>query len=311
MNTAARYTSLFDEEKSILRTLLYFDIFHYPLTQKEIANFSPMPMSRDLQEFLNILVSRKYIFEQNGFYSLREDSSVISRRIAGNGLAEKKLITAKRFSVAISCVPFVRSVMLSGSISKGYMDKDSDIDYFIITAKGRLWIVRMMMALIRRIFLFNSKKYFCTNYFIDVDHLEIMEKNIFTAIETSTLKPMFGKKYVHEFQLANHWCGRFLPNHMAGNTLGPERDNQIKKFGEQILSARIFDAVEEWFRLAFIKHWNKNYANSLNSSDFSVAFQSTKNVSRSHPEFYQKKVLSQYHQKVADFEINHGLSLHL
>jgi hypothetical protein len=311
MNTATQNRSLVDQEKSILLALLYFDIFHYPLTEIEISKFLPSVLNGDLHESLSTLAQKNCIFELNGFYSLRQDPVLVSRRCAGNSLAEEKMRKAQKFSALIAHFPFVRSVMLSGSISKGYMDASSDIDYFIITAKGRLWFVRTALALFRRVFLFNSRKYFCTNYFIDSDHLEIDEKNIFTAIETSTLKPMFGKKYVYQFQAANTWYQQFLPNHQPENGLGEERRSFIKVIGEQVLSSKLFDPLEHWLRARFVNHWEKTYQHALNGKDFSIAFESTEHVSRSHPGFYQKRVLHQYQQKINEFEQLHDLSLQL
>ncbi|HWA35000.1 MAG TPA: hypothetical protein VG737_12755, partial [Cyclobacteriaceae bacterium] len=289
MNAATQYRSLAVQEKSILLTLLYFDIFHYPLTEKEILKFLPSVLTGSLCESLSALTQQKCIFELNGFYSLRQDPALISRRCAGNSLAEDKMRTAQKFSALIAGFPFVRSVMLSGSISKGYMDASSDIDYFIITEKGRLWLVRTAMALFRRVFLFNSRKYFCTNYFIDCEHLEIEEKNIFTAIETSTLKPMFGRKYVYRFQAANQWYHQFLPNHQHENGLGDESESFIKRVSEKLLSSKVFDSLEQWLRSKFVNHWRKNYQHALTGKDFSIAFESTEHVSRSHPGFYQKR----------------------
>ncbi len=309
MNAATQHRALIEQEKSILLTLLYFDIFHYPLTEKEILQFSPTTINGSIHQSLNDLIQCKYIYGLKGFYSLHSDLSLVSRRRAGNSLADEKMNLARKFSTIISHFPFVRSIMLSGSISKGYMDASSDIDYFIVTAKGRLWMVRTAMALFRRIFLFNSRKYFCTNYFIDSEHLEIAAKNIFTAIETTTLKPMFGKQHVHEFQTANEWCRQFLPNHKPENGLEDDRRSLLKILCERLLSWKVFDPLERWLRKRFVKHWQANYQNALAGKDFSIAFESTEHVSRSHPGFYQKRVLQQYQQKIDEFERLHDLSL--
>ncbi len=298
-----------EKEKSILLTLLYFDIFQYPLTESEIFSFSPQLLDSQWQTGLVTLTDRKIIYTLNGLYSLHDDPALAIRRKAGNQLALKKLRIAKMFSTFISLFPFVRSVMLSGSISKGYMDNKSDIDYFIITAKGRLWLVRGAMAIFRRIFLFNSHKYFCTNYFIDSESLEIEEKNIFTAIEASTLKPMFGKDLVHQFQTVNEWYHQYLPNHQPTNCLGKENSNVVKRIGEKIIPAKLLDHLDGWLMKKFTIHWKKTYQHVLNEHDFSIAFQSKGHVSRSHPGFYQKKVLSLYEKKIHEFEQQHGISL--
>src|SRR6185369_15787589 len=183
MNAALQSSYFSEEEKNFLKALLYFDIFYYPLTAEEVVRFSPVVVNSSPYHFLERLVSQKLLFQFQNFYSLQDDSQLAVRRFKGNALANKKMKTARRFSKLVSLFPFVRAVMLSGSISKNYMDENSDIDFFIVTEVNRLWVVRTALAIFRRIFLFNSHKNLCTNYFVDNHNLEIRDKNIFTAIE--------------------------------------------------------------------------------------------------------------------------------
>ncbi len=297
------------QEKNILLALLYFDLFQYPLTGEEIVQFAPGPLTGDLQSTLTDLINRQIVYRFEDFYSLNSNPSLVERRMAGNVLAQKKMHTAKKFARLMASFPFVRGILLSGSISKGYMDEQSDIDYFIITESGRLWLVRTAMALFRRVFLFNSHNYFCTNYFVGNKNLEIGEKNIFTAVETATLKPVYGKRPIYEFQAANAWCNGFLPNRTLENGLGEEHDLFLKKGCERILSLPLFDKVDRWLMNLFMKHWKRRYERLLKEDDFLIAFQSTPDVSRSHPNFYQKKVLSHYKEKIKLLEEELGISL--
>ncbi len=311
MNDNAIQTDMRVSEKGILRALLYFDIFDYPLTQSEIADFSPLPVNGDLKSSLDMLVDKQIIYQFDQYYALHNNRHLVLRRTSGNRMADRQLRIARRISKFISMFPFVRAVLLSGSISKGYMDEHSDIDYFIITEPRRLWIVRTAMAFFRRVFMLNSRKYFCTNYFIDSKNLEISEKNIFTAIEIATLKPMFGEKYIHDFQDVNKWCKEYLPNRLPQNGLEEEPVLPFKKTIEKILSFPIYDKLDHWFMRQSLARWKKKYDHLLPPKDFSIAFQSTQSVSRSHPGFYQKRVLSQYELKIEEFEQVHCLSLAL
>lgn len=305
------HTSLKNLEKGILRALLYFDIFDYPLTENEIAGFSPIQVNGELKASLDALVRKKIVYQFEQYYTLHNNSQLVQRRTFGNRLAEKQLKIARKISKYISMFPFVRAVLLSGSISKDYMDEHSDIDYFIITEPRRLWVVRTAMAFFRRVFFMNSRKYFCTNYFIDSENLEISEKNMFTAVEVTTLKPMFGEKYVHNFQTVNKWCDKYLPNRLPHNGLNDEGFVPIKQTAEKLLSSPIYDRLDRWLMNRSLARWKKKYSHRLTANDFSIAFQSTLSVSRSHPGFYQKKVLSQYELKIREFEHVHCLSLAL
>ena len=53
---------------------------------------------------------------------------------------------AVRVTWLLKLIPFIRWVCVSGSLSKGVMEEDSDIDFFIIVQKNRLWMVRAIFS---------------------------------------------------------------------------------------------------------------------------------------------------------------------
>lgn len=309
MNAALQSSYFSEEEKSFLKVLLYFDIFNYPLLAEEVVRFSSEPINSSPHQLLERLVSQKLLFQFQNFYSLQDNSQLAERRTKGNALACKKMKTARRFSKLVSLFPFVRAVMLSGSISKNYMDENSDIDYFIVTDANRLWIVRAALAAFRRIFLFNSHKNLCTNYFVDSQNLEIRDKNIFTAIELCTTKPMFGRSTIEKFQTANKWVFSFLPNIRIENDSTPNGEFFIKTLIEKIFSFKAMNHFNEWLMNKSIAHWKKRYTHEVHPNDFEIAFRSTTGISKSHPQFFQKKVLTLYDQNIKGFENKNGIDL--
>jgi len=130
--------------QDILKTLLYFDVFNYPITIDEIYLFSHF--SKDLiKNELNKLESLKIIFFNNGFYSISNSISTIKRRLKGNYRAKRFLKKSRFVSKFISQFPFVEAVFLSGSISKGYFGDKDDIDFFIVTSPKRVWVARTLL----------------------------------------------------------------------------------------------------------------------------------------------------------------------
>lgn len=303
--------ALSQDEIGIIRTLLYFDIFNYPLTEREIIEFHPRRQDEASIRFaVQSLLEQRYIFKLTNFYSLHARPDLAERRQAGNQLANKRLTTAKRFGSLISKFPFVRSVMLSGSISKNYMDADSDIDYFIVTAPGKLWLTRGLLALFKRVFLFNSHKFFCTNYFVDSDSLEIEEKNIYTAIEISTLIPVHGKTLYRQFLEGNRWVKHHLPNNgHFKDALIQDSESVIQKITEKIFSGDSGERLNRFFFRVAARRWEKRYKDFYTREDFSIAFKSKLNVSKNHPHFYQKKTLDNFKKRIDQFEILYNLKL--
>ena len=70
----------------ILKTLLYFDIFHYPLNIDEIANFSNF-FPDEIEKELDILVDKNSIYKILNFYSLSNDKEIVAKRIEEKGIA--------------------------------------------------------------------------------------------------------------------------------------------------------------------------------------------------------------------------------
>jgi predicted nucleotidyltransferase len=239
---------LSDRSKDILRVLLYSDIFRYPMTQKEIRMNSSVSgiKQEEINSELLSLVEKKLIKTDSEFYFLPANKDVIVRnRKEGNKKAEQFIKIAFKISRFISYVPFVKGVFLSGSVSKGYADRNSDIDYFIVTEPGRLWITRTLLIMFKKIFLLNSRKYFCLNYFIDADHLEIPDKNFFTAKELSHLIPVFSESMHKNILKKNEWISLHLPNfEYPKPDKIIETDVFFKRFLEKLLRWKGFDFLD-------------------------------------------------------------------
>jgi predicted nucleotidyltransferase len=316
--------------ESIIKALLYYDLFDYPLTPEEI--FKTLPSNHvtphDVQRELDVLVKRTLVFKLGNFFSVQRNPVLETKRIQGNLLAGKHLKIATRKAQVIARFPFVRSVMISGSLSKGYADEKSDIDFFVITQPGRLWITRTLLALYRRLAYFNSRRYFCINYFIDEEHLEIEEKNLFTATELTTLVPLYGLAEHQELMRSNPWVRNFLPNYQlrlagpslrqaqgkrktsllrqgyggqAGTSLAETPRPVLKRLAERFINFFFPNKLDNLLMGLALRRWKKMYGQSLGSEEFKLAFKSRRSVSKSHPLGFQNKIIARYEDRVRSF----------
>jgi hypothetical protein len=293
--------------QDILLTLMYYDIFHYPLTKKEILHCCKIP-NINIQEIENelvILCEFGYIFENKNFYSLENKEIHIQKRIENNQRAAKMLPIAYKISRFIAHFPYVRATFLSGAISKNVVPPDGDIDFFIITKPKRLWLSRTLLVMFRRIFLLNSHKYFCINYFIDEQNLNIADKNLFSATEVVYLIPTFGAEYHEKFHSANAWVRDFFPNFPLKNTEKTPyyKRSWLQSVGEFCFDNRLGDWLDEWCMKRTIAHRQKKFAH-FQKADFEVALKGKKEVAKHHPNHFQKRVFEALHQKISHFEQN-------
>lgn len=182
-----------------LKTILYFSIFKYPLKLEEIYSFYPVKDREKVEAELQQLIEKNIICKVDEFYLPDCDRACIEKRLKGNAMAIPAMVKATERAAFIARFPFVQAVGVSGSLSKGYYDHTSDIDFFVITKPGKLWVTRTLLMLYKKIFLLNSRKYFCINYFMSSSNLEVEEKNRFTATEIKTLIPLQGKMRLRHF----------------------------------------------------------------------------------------------------------------
>jgi hypothetical protein len=294
----------------ILKTILYFDTFQYPITSDEVAFYSKYS-SAQIKTTLNNLTEKKVIYSNEEFYSTSQDSSLISRRKKGNLRAEKTLVKAKKMSAFISQFPFIEGVFLSGSISKGFLGENDDIDYFIITSPNRLWLSRTLLILYKKIFLLNSRKYFCVNYFMSSNALEIPEKNRFTATEFVTLVPMSGNGIYDSLKNNNSWVLDYFPA-FSKNTKASKNINKnfIRRFLEFVFKGKIGDALDSFTMKITKKHQEKKFK-KLKKKDFKIAFKAQKHVSKHHPGNHQMRVITSLNKSIEDFNTKHQLSIPL
>ncbi len=289
----------------IIETLLYYDIFNYPLKAREVFQFlgtNHLDINCVDQELKNLCEQGK-VFRFGVFFTLKNDEAIISRRVAGNEEAKKYMPLAKDKAKLIASFPFVRAVMASGSLSKGFMDENSDLDFFIVTEPGRLWIARFLLVMYKRIFLFNSHKYFCVNYFVDTQHLEIEEKNLFTATELATVIPLYGAEYYKNLYKSNPWLSKFFPNHTPRNIeqVPLSNSSSLKKFMEWCINLMFAGKLNNFFMKLTLYRWKKLYQKDYPNADFKVAFKTKDYASKSHPKHYQRKVMDLYQEKLNAF----------
>lgn len=297
--------SSLEEAGHVIRTLLYFDIFQHPLRRDEIERFGHLGGTR-LDRVLADLVATGIIEQARGHYALARAEALVDRREELEARAKSRIGRAQRMSRFIGAFPFVRGVMLSGSISKGVMARDSDIDYFVITAPGRLWVARTLLILYKKIFLLNSRRDFCVNYFVDTDHLAIEDRNLYTATEITTLVPTYGRDTCASFFRSNAWADERFPN--TGEREIPitdPADRRVKRSLERLLQGRTGEVLDDLcMRLTF--QWWKRRFGGMDARSFELAFRTRKYVSKHHPQSFQQRVLDALDVRMRAFTDRHG-----
>ena len=144
--------------------------------------------------------------------------------------AEKKLAIAARVAERLKLIPTIKMVAVTGALAMKNSDQDDDIDLLIVTARGRLWLTRLLTVLIvelvaqrRRPGTVKVRDKICLNMFLDESYLSIppKERDLYSAHEICQLQPLWNKDNLYlRFLRENSWAKNFLPNGMEIKKLG-------------------------------------------------------------------------------------------
>lgn len=281
---------------NVRATLLYFDLFDHPLTSEELYTFFPEKMGID--EFNKKLLQLD-IKSSDGLYHVRNSDEVVVTRKGREKKAKTMLRATRIVAKLLKYFPFVRGAFLSGSLSKGVNDGDADIDLFIVTAEQRLWVCRSFLIAFKKIFLLNNKKFLCPNYFVTERHLEIPEKNIFTATELITLRPLFNEKGLHDLLEANRWILNFFPNFQIDPFNDRPKNAPLQKLLELPMSDGYTANWDARLMYYFKGVWEKRYP-EYSQAEREFQFRSTPFSSKMHPNTFQWKVLNEYEDRLRE-----------
>jgi len=280
----------------------YFDIFSYPVTREEIIFFLDQPEAEhDIVAALRSVVKSGMLYQFSDFYSIRNDAALIERRLNGNRLAAAHMKKAQSVARLLFWLPYVRGVAISGSLSKNFADKNSDLDFFIITAANRLWIVRIFYSIVYKFAsLAGVRHWFCLNYFVDELGLEIKERNTFTAVELSTLMPVKGADVFRSFFRVNNWVEKYLPNYMPNYSHLKETSPGIfKRLTEWTMNFKYGNKLDNKLQALFEKRFERQtIENRQSEKGLTIgAYEAEKHICKPLPEYFQPMILKKFEER--------------
>ncbi len=226
-------------EESVLRTVLWFSQFSFPLTAFEIWKWLLKPeRPYGLAEVYEILERSPWLLEKlesrNGFYALKGlgVQMLVELRQERFLDAERKFALLRRAAKYFSLLPGVRSVAAGNTLAWWSTTKDSDIDLYIVTRPGhiwssRFWLVLPFLLLGRRPSHASSLPYqggarggldpFCFSFFSTTERLNFEElclpRDYYMAFWVRSLVPVFDRDgSFSTLQSENRWVTRSLPN---------------------------------------------------------------------------------------------------
>jgi hypothetical protein len=210
-------------KQNILRTLKYKDLFGQGLSIIQISYFNEEKIDSYslLCLCLEELLSEKKIYFFEDKYSLRElDRSQYDEFTDKRKTSMTRFLEIEFFIKLISKISFIKMIGVTGSLASYHYENEEDVDLFFVTEARRVWLTRLIVVLVMKIFRVyvhqnNAKIKFCPNLYISEISLEWSseKRNIYIAHEILMLQPIYNKNECYQrFLYANRWVMDFFPN---------------------------------------------------------------------------------------------------
>ena len=162
-------------------------------------------------------------------------------------------------------IPFLRFAGVCNTLSFGLVDKDSDIDLFIVAKGGRLFIMRIFLVALLHIMgvrgygdKFTGR--FCLSFFVDDRNLDLSEialsKDIYLAFWLKKMIPVIDMDVFTELMECNAWMHKYFDEPVASNKAfavnRPKVFTIIRSSIEWVLNGFVGGKIEEvlsWWQI--------------------------------------------------------------
>lgn len=234
-------------ERSILETISYTDQFQFPLSTDEIyarlcnrtAEKCKKYSQQEVADSLTELIERKFLVQKKHSIALRHRESVFAHRLRRKKIADQKSEDVKQFLKAVSWIPWIQGIFVTGSLAMENTDEDDDLDFMIVTLPRRLWLTRFFVLIVAIFYgkrrSWHEKKHqgWCLNLWLDTKHLTVPreKRSMYQAYEVTQAKCVLSRNELEKkFVVENSWVLRYLPNSLLPH-LSQNQHVHSKKHG--------------------------------------------------------------------------------
>lgn len=298
-------------EKSIIQTLTWFEIFEYPLAlielHKFLYQFSDKISLSELEQFLD---NSSIVKSSQGFYFLSTNTDIVEKRIAQDKIAQQKIKLAFESAQKIFWIPGVEMIALCNN---WYFKEESDIDFFIITSPGRIWLTRFFVTvwlhiLGRRRHGEKIKDRVCLSFYISSNRnnlwtTRLLPEDPYFDFWTAMLMPIFDRNRAYQnFLHDNKWLKNKFKNFYGNEFVLRYKIGQkhwlikINKILTMLFDTRIGRCSEKFFRYIQRKKifGNKKTTGSGNNTRVIIS----DNMLKFHENDRREKYREMFYQKV-------------
>ena len=296
-----------DIEEAILRTILYGDVFYFPMTAREIHHFLIADTPVSLETVEDTLRNSPHLTEllatDGRYFASAGQEDTIPVRIKREQASRELWSRALFYGKWLARLPFVRMVALTGALAmRNAADEQDDVDFVLVTAERRVWLARAFAILLVRLARLRGIT-LCPNYVLAEGALEQERRDLFIAHEVVQMVPLFGLPVYHAMRAKNQWVADFLPN--ANYTFYPEQEYKVKGLWAALKGAAEFllgGKIGEWLENWEYRRKSRRFAREMQAQTHHAAQIDEQHV-KGHFQDHGHPVLVKYHERLRKFKL--------
>ncbi len=290
----------------VLRIVLYFDVFAWPVRRSEVVRLVAPHDERAVEAVLDALVVEGLLGSSGAFVFLAGRDAIVADRVASNARAELLWPDAQRAAAVLARLPYVRAVLITGGLSKNAAGLDPDVDFLLIVATGRVWTTKSALQVVRRVLPPAIRDLCCTNYLVDEAHLGVDDRTAYTAMELATAVPMWNGPLCRRLFEENAWASAYVPGwswveERGANAQDPRR-GRVTSALERVYDVA-GDALDERLLGVWDTYWNRKYA-FLDDATRAQRFKRRRERSTNHLEDFQFRVLDAWRERLGRYGLD-------
>lgn len=217
------YSSL---EQSVIVTLVYYTSLEMPLSSFDVWRYrAVIDKSYRHVRLLNVVLcleglqESRVVSQCDGFWCLVGQE----RLFDVSALCRQESITKRcllgRIGNVLLFVPFIRGIIVSGSLVYGNATPKSDLDILVIVKHGYLWTVRMFLSFVT--YVLKRKRHgskianrVCLNHFVSDQFLQIEHESVYNAQTYTRWLPLVSSAYYRKLLQSNGaWISHYVVQH--------------------------------------------------------------------------------------------------
>lgn len=266
-------------EKSILASLVYFDIFDYSLTSFEIWKYlistqflengqvlSDVSLGQVRETLKTSVNLKKIMATKSGFYFLKGRKDLVAKRKERYVFAQKYWKRLRKMVTLLQVVPYVKMIASCNKMALNLLHSKSDIDVFIVIKHGHIWFSRFLITfLVWFCRLWRHKEKIagriCLSFYITDRHLSLKEvtlkpDDLYFAFFVANIFPLLDRERTYQkFIQVNKFIKNYLPNVFSFSPVLYERRIKkifvldiLRQLGERFFQGSIGQFTERIFK---------------------------------------------------------------